>query len=140
MKLRTVLLACVAVASAACQNRPTGRLSSSTATRLATEGIVRRADDLTFRYTLGAGRSNAGWEDRRASIIVTHSSVLIHKNEKLGIDIRPGHGDRYSVERVGSRIRIRAGTGRTAEIWSFAPPTDPPGWATDIRAAIRAPQ
>lgn len=140
MNLRKALLACAVMASASCQNGPTGRLTPEVASRLAGEGILRRADDLTFRYTLAAGRSNAGWENRRASIIVTRSSVLIHKNEKLGIDIRPGHGDRYSVERAGNRIRIRAGTGRTAEIWSFEPPADAPGWAADIRAAIRSPQ
>jgi hypothetical protein len=123
---------------AGCRNGPTGKLSPETASRLASEGITRRADDLTFRYTVGAGRSNAGWEDRRASIVVTHTSVLIHKNEKVGFDIRPGHADRYSVERAGARVRIRAGTGQRAEIWSFEPPEDAAGWTADIRTAIRS--
>lgn len=130
-------LACLATVTGACRNGPTGALTPAVESRLNAEGIVRRADDLTFRYTVGAGRSNAGWEDRRASIVVTHASVLIHKNEKVGIDIRPGHADRYLVERTGNRIRIRSGSGRAAVIWSFEPPEDAPGWATDIRTAIR---
>lgn len=137
MQLRAGLLVCIMIASGACQDGPTGKLSPELAARLTAEGVLRRADDLTFRYTIGAGRSNAGWENRRASIVVTRSSVLVHKNEKTGIDIRPGQGDRYSVQRVGTRIRIRAGNGRGTEIWSFEPPADPAGWAADIRAAIR---
>jgi len=126
--------------TAGCGSRSTARLEPGTETRLTGEGIVRRADDLIFRYTVGAGRSNAGWEDRRASIVVTHSSVLIHKNAKIGIDIRPGHADRYSVERSGNRVRIRTGAGRSGEIWSFEPPGDAAGWTADIRAAIQANQ
>ena len=133
-------LACLAALAAGCRNGPTGKLTPDQDSRLAAEGVVRRADDLTFRYTFGAGRSNAGWEDRRASIVVTHSSVLIHKNEKIGIDIRPGHADRYDVERAGNRIRIRSGTGRSAEVWSFEPTSDAAGWTADIRAAIRKQQ
>ena len=140
MHLRAGLLVCMVTVTAACQNGRTSRLAPQVAARLAAEGIVRRADDLTFRYTSGAGRSNAGWEDRRASIIVTRSSVLVHKNDKIGIDIRPGHVDRYTVERAGTRIRIRAGTGRAAAIWSFEPAADAPGWTADIRAAIRKQQ
>jgi len=124
--------------AAGCGNRSTAHLEPATETRLTGEGIVRRADDLTFRYTIGAGRSNAGWEDRRASIVVTRSSVLIHKNAKVGIDIRPGHADRYSVERSGDRVRIRTGAGRSGEIWSFEPPGDAAGWTADIRSAIHA--
>lgn len=125
---------------AGCGNRSTAGLEPATETRLTGEGIVRRADDLIFRYTVGAGRSNAGWEDRRASIVVTRSSVLIHKNAKVGVDIRPGHADRYSVERTGNRVRIRSGAGRSGEIWSFEPPGDAVGWTADIRSAIHTNQ
>lgn len=121
-----------------CGERSTARLAPDIESRLSAEGIVHRADDLVFRYTYGAGRSNAGWEDRRASIVVTRRSVLIHKNAKVGIDIRPGHADRYSVERSSNRVRIRSGAGRSAEIWSFEPPGDAAGWTADIRSAIRA--
>jgi hypothetical protein len=134
------LVLCLTALVAACGNGSTGKLAPNVEARLVAEGVVRRADDLTFRYTIGAGRSNAGWEDRRASIVITRSSVLVHKNDKIGIDIRPGQANRYSVERAGSRIRIRSGTGRSAEVWSFEPPADPTGWTDDIRAAIRKQQ
>ena len=129
-------LVVIAGGSLGCGAGTTARLDRDTSSRLAGEGIVRTADDLTFRYSTGAGRSNARWEDRRASIIVTHASVLIHKNEKVGIDLRAGQGRGYTVERAGNRIRIRHGSGRSAEIWSFEPPGDAPGWTTDIRSVI----
>jgi hypothetical protein len=69
---------------------------------------------------------------------MSRSSVLIHKNEKVGIDIRPGHADRYSVERSGNRVRIRGGAGRGAEIWSFEPPGDAAGGTVDLGSAIGA--
>ena len=132
-------LACVIMLGLmGCRPGTTARLSNADASRLAAEGIVRRGDDLSFRYTHGAARSNASWEDRRASIVVTHVSVLVHKNDKIGIDIRPGHADEYAVERSGNRIRIRMGKGRASEIWSFEPLADANGWATDLRGAIRA--
>lgn len=124
------------VAVLGCRPATTATLSADIRARLASEGIVRQADDLTFRYTVGAGRSNAAWEDRRASIVVTHSSVLIHKNAKVGVDARTGDGA-FTVERAGNRIRIRTGKGRAGEVWSFEPPADASGWAGDIRAAIR---
>nr|MBA2626620.1 hypothetical protein [Gemmatimonadales bacterium] len=106
----------LAVALTACRDRSTARLAPAVESRLAAEGIVCRAADQTFRYSFGTGARNAGWEDRRASIVVTHSTVLIHKNEKVGIEITPATAERFSVERSGPRIRIRAGQGRSAEI------------------------
>ena len=47
----------------ACQEK-TGALTAAQQQRLDSEGIVRRADDLMFRYTHDAGRRDAGWEDR----------------------------------------------------------------------------
>lgn len=107
-------------------------------TRLASESIVRRADDQTFRYSFGSGSRSAGWEERRASIVVTHSTVLIHKNAKVGIEITPATARRFSVERSGARVQIRSGEGRSSEIWSFEPPGDAAGWTADVRAVIRA--
>jgi hypothetical protein len=77
-------------------------------------------------------------EDRGASIVVTDSSVLIHKNEKVGLEITPRSRRYYEAERERDRVRIRSGVGRREEIWSFIPPSDPEGWTTDIRAVIRA--
>ncbi len=118
-------------------DRTTGNLTAVQRHRLTVEGLVRRADDLVFRYSHDTGRRNAGWEDRKASILVTRTSVIIHKNEKLGLEINSRTRRFVQVQRDGSRIRISAGGGQSAESWSFVPPDDPAGWATDIRAVIR---
>ena len=102
--------ACSLVAAAGCSEK-TGALTPSQQQRLDSEGIVRRADDLMFRYTHDAGRRDAGWEDRKASIIVTKQSVIIHKNEKLGLEITPRTRRFVQVRRDGDRVRISAGGG-----------------------------
>lgn len=129
------VLAIVGLLSA-CHEK-TGALTAEQRARFESEGIVRRADDLTFRYTHDAGRRDAGWEDRRASIIVTKQRVIIHKNEKLGLELTPRTRRYVQVRRDGSRVRVSAGAGASAESWSFVPPDDPAGWATDIRAVIK---
>ena len=129
---------CIVALLSACQ-QGTGALTADQRTRFESEGIVRRADDLSFRYTHDAGRRDAGWEDRRASIIVTKQRVIIHKNEKLGLELTPRTRRYVQVRRDGSRVRISAGAGGSAESWSFVPPDDPAGWATDIRAVIKLP-
>ncbi|HET8833460.1 MAG TPA: hypothetical protein VFN08_01930 [Gemmatimonadales bacterium] len=116
----------------------TGALTPSEQQRIDSEGLVRRADDLIFRYTHDAGRRDAGWEDRKASIIVTKQSVIIHKNEKLGLEITPRTRRFVQVRRDGNRVRISAGGGGAAESWSFVPPDDAAGWVTDIRAVVSA--
>ena len=121
----------------ACQEK-TGALTAAQQERLDSEGIVRRADDLMFRYTHDAGRRDAGWEDRKASIIVTRQSVIIHKNEKLGLEITPRTRRFVQVRRDGDRVRVSAGGGKSAESWSFQPPDDAAGWADDIRAVLKA--
>ena len=115
-----------------------GALSAEQERRFAEETVVRRADDLTFRYTEDPGGRRERREDRLASILVTRASVLVHKNAKVGLEITTRSRREYAVERSGDRIRIRAGRGQSEEIWSFVPPDDPGGWATDIRAVIRA--
>ncbi len=120
-----------------CQEK-TGALTPSEQQRIDSEGLVRRADDLIFRYTHDTGRRDAGWEDRKASIIVTKQSVIIHKKEKLGLEITTRTRRYVAVRREGNRVRISAGGGGSAESWSFVPPDDPAGWAADIRAVIRS--
>jgi hypothetical protein len=115
----------------------TGAITPEQQQRLDAEGIVRRADDQIFRYTHGSGTRDAGWEDRKASIIVTHQSVIIHKNEKLGLEITPRTRRFVQIRRDGDRVRISAGGGQSAESWSFVPPDDAPGWAEDIRAVVK---
>jgi hypothetical protein len=115
----------------------TSRLSPDQQTRFETEGRLRSADNVRFRYTHDAGTRSAGWEDRLGSIVVTNRTVLIHKNEKIGIEIVPASRRFYEVARDGDRVRIGAGSGKSREVWSFAPPDDAEGWARDIRAVIR---
>ena len=119
-------------------NRTTSKLSPAAEQQFAAEGIVRRGDDLDFRYTHDVGRRGTGWENRRASIIVTKQSVLIHKNEKIGLQISPATRRYVDVARDGDRIRIHAGSGQSEEVWSFRPESDAPGWTEDIRSVIRA--
>lgn len=123
-----VLLAC---------SGDTSRLAPELQARFATEGQLHRADNIWFRYTHDAGTRSAGWEDRRGSIIVTRQAVLIHKNEKIGIEITAASRRAYDVSRDGTRVRIGAGSGKSREVWSFAPPDDAEGWVRDIRAVIR---
>ncbi len=126
----------LALAVGGCAEK-TGAITPEQQQRLDAEGIVRRADDQIFRYTHGSGTRDAGWEDRAASIIVTRQSVIIHKNEKLGLEVTPRTRRFVQVRRDGNRVRISAGGGRSAESWSFIPPDDAPGWADDIRAVVK---
>src|SRR4029078_748443 len=116
----------------------TSELTADQEKTFAAEGVVRRADDLIFRYTPGPGGTRERWENRKASIIVTRSSLLIHKNAKVGLEITPRSQRELAVQRSGTRLRIRAGRGKSEEIWSFEPPDDPEGWAKDIRGLIAA--
>ena len=99
--------------------------------------LLHRADNLTFRWTQGAGRRGGTWEDRVASIVVTRRSVLVHKNEKVGIEIGPDTRASCEVHRDGQRVRISAGSGAAAESWSFVPPDNAEAWTQDIRSVIR---
>ena len=135
--MRTLALVAL-VLSASCTPADTSQLSPALQQRFEQEGTLRRADNVTFRWTIGAGTRRAEWEDRVGSIIVTRQTVYLHKNEKVGIEITPRSRKEYKVERDGDRVRIRAGTGRNEELWSFVPPDgDAAGWTTDIRAVIR---
>jgi hypothetical protein len=116
----------------------TSRLTPEQETRFAAEGIVHRADNIWFRYTHDAGTRSAGWEDRLGSIVVTRLTVLIHKNQKVGIEITPASRRAYEVARDGNRVRIAAGSGKSREVWSFQRPDDAEGWTRDIRAVIRS--
>jgi hypothetical protein len=149
--LRVVALAAALTGPQCAQD--TSRLSPSQEARLQQEGIVRRANNVLFHYTheyesrayssrgyrsrsYGYGRAETR-EDRRASIVVTRQSVLIHKNEKIGIEITE-RSRRYDVHRRQRRVLIHAGTGRTGEVWSFEPPDgDAEGWTRAIRAVIQ---
>lgn len=113
----------------------TGRLDPSQEQRLAAQGITRRANNLVFRHTRHGG---ATWTDRRASIVITHESILIHRNGEIEFLLAPRSRRFCEVHRDHARVRISAGSGASAETWSFEPPDDPVGWTSDIRNAIRA--
>ena len=136
MKYPALLL--LALALGGCLDRSTSRLSQGLEQRFDNEGIVRRAPDVVFRYTRDPGGRSERREDRRASIVVTKSSVYVHKNDKVGMDINPRTRREVAVQRSGDRVRIRAGRGASEEVWSFVPPDDPAGWTNDIRAAFKA--
>jgi hypothetical protein len=133
-----VTIGIVIIAAAAACNSTTSRLSAADEQRFAAEGIVRKADDIRFRYTHETGRGDARWEDRRASIIVTAKSLLIHKNEKVGLEINARTRRYIDVVRDREHIRIGVGSGRSREVWSFEPSSDAAGWAEAIRAVAKA--
>ena len=85
-----LLFALALLAILAACHRTTATLPPDLLSRFEAESIVRRADDLVFRYSYYS-RSTYGtrWEERDASIIVTKRSVFIHKNEKVGLDLTP---------------------------------------------------
>jgi len=116
----------------------TSRLTPEQESRFTGEGVLHRADNIWFRYTHEAGTREAGWEDRLGSIVVTKQTVLIHKNQKVGIEITAASRRAYDVQRDGARVRIGAGSGKSREVWSFQPPDDAEGWTRDIRTVIRS--
>jgi hypothetical protein len=135
--IRGPMLAVAVVGLAACPVEDTSRLTEAVEARLAEETVLFRAANLTFRYTHDTGSRNAGWEDRVASIVVTPLTVLIHKNDRIGIEITPRSRRFYEVQRDADRVRLNAGSGQSRESWSFVPPADADGWSRAIRAAIR---
>jgi len=137
LALRLALPFLLALVVAGC-SRDTSRLDPERTRRFQSEGIVRHAENIVFRYTEGAGTSESSWEDRLGSIVVTRQTILIHKNQKIGLEITPRTRKVTGVERRGQRIRIRVGRGRSAEIWSFVASDDAEGWARDLRAVMKA--
>ncbi len=125
----------LALLTTGCQK--TGRLSPELQAHFEKEGIVHRADDLTFRRTRPAGQRDSGWDEKRASIIVTRESVFIHVNGKPQVEITPRSTGFYEVRRDHDRISLRAGSGKSALSWSFRPPDDANAWTLDIRSVIK---
>jgi hypothetical protein len=117
----------------------TSKLTPEQEARFQEEGILRRADNIVFHYTREYGFRREGTRERRlASIVVTRHSVLIHKNEKVGLEFTARSRRPFEVHRRGMRVRIYARSGsRSGEVWSFEASTDAEGWTRDIRAVIR---
>lgn len=116
----------------------TARLDADQETRLAAQGIVLRADNLVFRHSQDVGRRDARHRDRRASIVVTRQSVLIHERGYVDFLIEPTSRRWVEVHRDGDRVRINAGTGGNTEVWSFVPPDGAEPWVRAIRDVIGA--
>ena len=130
-------LALLVLGAVACQDT-TSRFTPELQRRFATEDIVREAADQLFRYTwYSRGSGTTRWEERDASIIVTRQTVFIHKNEKVGLEIRRGGRGKHDVRRDGTRVIVGSGSGKSRVSWSFAPPDDADGWVRDIRAIIQ---
>ena len=130
-------LVCLGLTLLATGCQKTGKLSSDLNARFEKEGIVRRAEDLTFRRTIAAGQRDSRWEDKRASIVVTKESVFLHVNGKALVEITPRSTGFYEIHRDHERLSLRAGSGKSAANWSFRPADDAEGWAQDIRAVIK---
>ena len=124
-----------ALLTAGCQK--TGKLSPEQQTRFDKEGITHRADNLTFRRTRPAGQRDSGWDEKRASIIVTRESVFLHVNGKPLVEITPLSTGFYEIHRDHDRLSLHAGSGKSALSWSFRPPDDAEAWAMDIRTVIK---
>lgn len=122
----------------ACQPADTSTLSAARESALAAEHIRFRAANLAFRFSHDAGTRDAGWETRVASIVVTDSTVLIYKNDKVGIEITPSSRKFYEVSREKERVKVAAGSGKSREVWSFVPRDSAPDWTEAIRAVIKA--
>ena len=130
-------VACLGLILLATGCQKTGKLSPALAARFEKEGIVRRADDLTFRRTIAAGQRDSGWEEKRASIVVTKECIFLHVNGKPLVEITPRSTGFYEISRDHDRLSLRAGGGKSAVSWSFRPPDDADGWAVDVRALIK---
>jgi hypothetical protein len=134
-RVAAALVAVAVVLATGCA-RETGRLTPEQTARLASEGILHRADNLKFRRSHDVGRYDAGWREGVASIIVTRQSVLIHRNDKVFLDVNPRSRRFLQVRRERDRVRIRSGSGGASEVWSFVPPDSADIWTKDIRAVI----
>lgn len=134
------LLALAAAAALVSCARDTSPLTAELDSRLETEGIVLRASNLVFRHSRGAGTVESSWEERRASIVVTAATVLIHDADRTLFELTPRTKRQVLVRRDRGRVRIRAGEGRNADTWSFAPPESAGAWVEAIRAVTAAPR
>lgn len=128
-----VVLAACLLALPACA-RDTSKLTAELDSRLETEGVVLRGPNLVFRHSRGSGTYDARWEERRASIVVSTQTVLIHDDRRTLLELTPRTRRAIQVRRDRDRLRIRAGEGRNADTWSFQPPDSLDAWADAIRA------
>ena len=111
-------------------------LSKDDEQRLANEGIVHRANDISFRKTHDQHTRDAGWEEAYAAIIVTKQSVLLVGRKRILLEITPRSTGAFDLDRRADRLILHAGAGKSEVTWSFRPPDDAETWAADIRGVI----
>jgi len=114
------LLTAVAAAAVACGPSDTSRLTPQLEQRLAAETLVVRLDNVLIRRSHDVGRSDAGYREGVASVLVTKRSVLIHRNGEIGFEISERSRRDLEVHRRADRVRINSGSGASTEVWSFA--------------------
>lgn len=130
-----VAIAVAALVAAAC-HRDTSKLDADQEARLAADTIVMRAANLTFHRSRGVGTRVASARDVRASIVVTRHTVLIHESGFVDLLIQGSSRRALDVHRERDRVRINAGSGQSAEVWSFEPPDSADAWTEAIRHVI----
>jgi hypothetical protein len=135
--LTTRVAACFLLTLLATGCRKTGKLSLERQAQFEKETIACRADDLIFRRTRPAGQRDSGWDEKRASIIVTRETVFLHVNGNALVEITPRSTGFYEVHRNHDRVSLRAGSGKSALSWSFRPADNADAWTVAIRAVIK---
>ena len=134
--LAALLLAALLLAALGGCSTATSRLPAELERRLDAEHVVRREDDAHLRYTRGIIRRQ--WDEGVASIVLTRETVLIHKNERVLLEITPRNRGRYRVHRDHDRVSIGSALPTSRASWSFRPRDgDAEGWARDLRATLR---
>lgn len=126
-----------AVVSAGCQASSTDPLDQGHRQRFESEGIVREAADLPFRRIRAGDGPQTQWDQADASILVTHETVVIHRGDRLLLEITTRSSGQFRVARERDSIAIQVGGGPSWVSWSFRPPEDVEGWTEDVRAVVR---
>ena len=100
------------------------------------QGIVRHEDNARIRYTRGVIRRQ--WDEGVASIVLTREGLLIHKNDRVLLEITKLNRGRYRVHRDHDRVAVGSALPTSRTSWSWRPRDgDAEGWAHDVRATLR---
>jgi hypothetical protein len=136
-RMRPMLVLLLALAAGAgCAPRTTATLPAAMAQRLDAEGILRRDDDATIRWTHGGARRE--WDEGVASIVLTPSTFLIHKGPRVLFEVTPANRSRWRVRRDHDRVVVGGSTARAATSWSWRPKDgDAVGWTQAVRAMLK---
>ena len=129
------LALCAAAVAGGCGPRTTSALPPALARRLDAEGIVRRDDDATIRWTHGGARRE--WDQGVASIVLTRATFVIHKDARVLFEVTPANRSRWRVRRDHDRVVVGGAGGATRASWSWRPRDgDADGWTRAVRATL----